>query len=469
MGLPPGPSQPAFVQSVAWLLRPVQVMESCAAKYGDAFTLRWVGYGNLVFLTSPDLIREVFTGDPKVLHAGEGNAIIEPLVGKRSLFILDEDEHLRQRRLLLPAFHGERMQTYATSMRDITDRAINTWSRSRPFSLHHEMSELTLEVIVRTVFGIEEAEQLRDILVTLHRLLDFIGSRASDFLTLLPSQDVQRFVQVDLGPRSPWGSFLRVRKAVDDALYAEIARRRASGQRGSSVLSLLLDARDENGQPMTDLELRDELMTLLLAGHETTAAALAWAFENILANPTIEARCMRELREHAPDGLLTHAQLAKMTYIDAVAKEALRLRPILQIVARRLKAPLRVGPWDLPTDTVVAPCTYLTQRRPEIFPEPDRFDPDRFIDGKPTPYQFLPFGGGIRRCIGASFALYQMKVVIATVLARTKLRLVGKPGGVKRRTVTLVPASGTKVEVLHVATRMADAPREATAPPSPSA
>lgn len=464
MALPPGPALPAIAQSALWLARPISVMESCSVRYGDTFTLNWIGTGKIVFVSAPDLIKEIFTGDPKVLHAGEGNSIVEPLLGKSSLFVLDEDAHLRQRRLLLPPFHGERMQTYARVMRDITDRAIDAWPRSRPFSLHHEMQEITLEVIVRTVFGIEEQEPLRNLLGTLRRLLEFIGSRASDFLTFLPSQEAQRFVQLDLGPRSPWGNFLRLRRAVDDAIYAEIRRRRDAGVRGPSVLSLLLDARDERGQAMTDAELRDELMTLLVAGHETTAAGLAWGFENVLRDAAIEARMREEIEAASPDGLLASAQLAQMAYVDAVMKEALRLRPILQIVARRLKAPLRIGSWDLPAETVVAPCVYLTHRRADLYPNPERFDPARFVDAKPSPYAFLPFGGGIRKCIGAAFALYQMKVVTAAVLARTRLRLVERPRGATRRTVTLVPKGGTKVVAEAITPR-----RGERSPPPPGA
>jgi cytochrome P450 len=465
MSLPPGPALPAFVQSLQWLAKPVSVMESCAARYGDVFTLNWLGTGRIVFISSPPLIKEIFTGDPSVLHGGEGNSIVEPLLGKMSLFVLDGDAHLRQRRLLLPPFHGERMQAYAAVMRDVADRAIDRWARGDSFSLHHEMQEVTLEVIIRTVFGVgmgPRDSSLGPMLDVLHPLLDFVGSRATDLFTLLPTEEAQRFVRVDLGPWSPWGRFLRLRRALDDAIYAEVNRRRETGVRDASVMSLLLDARDEAGNPMSDVELRDELVTLLIAGHETTAAGLAWAFDNILANPDVTARVEKELAEVAPDGELTVEQLGRLAYVDAVAKEALRLRPILQIVARRQKAPLRVGTWDLPEGTVVAPCIYLTHRRPDLYPDPERFDPTRFLDAKASPYAFLPFGGGIRKCIGAAFALYQMKVVIAAVMSRAKLRLVAPSERAARRTVTLVPARRTKVVLESVRERRRRA-REAVA------
>lgn len=452
MALPPGPRSPAFIQSLAWLIRPIEVMESSAARYGEAFTLRWLGTGPIVFVSAPDLVREVFTGDPDVLRAGAGNAIVEPLLGKASLFVLDGEPHARQRKLLMPPLHGERMHAYAGVMRDVTDRSIDRWA-GRAISLHEEMQEITLEVIVRTVFGVEEQDSLSNMLRVLRPLLDFVGSRASDLFTLLPSEDARRRLQVDLGPLSPWGRFLRLRREVDRAIHDEIARRRRTGTADSSILSLLLSARDDAGRPMTDEELRDELMTLLVAGHETTAAGLAWAFASILADKSVEQTLRDELARAAPTSRLSGDELARLPYIDAVCKEALRLRPILQIVARRLTAPLRLGPWDLPSDTVVAPCIHLVHRRADLYPDPTRFDPTRFLAGKPGPYSFLPFGGGMRRCIGAAFALYQMKVVLAAVLTRCNLRLVERARRVTRRTVTLVPAGGVRAVVESVRAR----------------
>ena len=294
MAFPPGPSLPAVVQSTLWLTRPIATIEACARKYGDAFTLTWIGTGKIVFLSDPAAIKDVFTGDPTALHAGEGNAVVEPVLGKNSLFVLDRAEHLRQRRLLLPPFHGERMQAYGDVMLAATDRALASWKVGRELRIHPEMQEITLEVILRAVFGVER-EGLDQLSKVLHGLLDFFNSRAADMFTFLPTKEAARHVQIDLGPWSPWGRFLRLLGNADRAIYDEIARRRTTGARGADVLSMMLDARDAEGGAMSDAELRDELMTLLVAGHETTAGALAWAFEHILSNPHVEKRLQEEL------------------------------------------------------------------------------------------------------------------------------------------------------------------------------
>src|SRR5262249_25901303 len=304
-----------------------------------------------------------------------------------------------------------RMQAYGEVMRDITAAVVDGWPVGRSFPIHREMQRVTLEVILRTVFGVDEGPRL----TRLRDLLTTLLERATKPYALL--------LQVDLGPWSPWGRLVRIGREVDEMLFAEIARRRAGRSNGrTDVLSTLVEARDEQGQPMTDQELRDEMFTLLVAGHETTATSLAWAFHRLLANPRTLERAREELGRVAGGGPLEPSQVASLEYLDAVAKETLRLNPILPVVGRRLAVPMRIAGRDLPAGVLATPCIYLAHRRPEFWPNPARFDPDRFIGLRPSPYAFLPFGGGIRRCLGMAFALYEMKVVLAEVLRRVTLR-----------------------------------------------
>jgi cytochrome P450 len=289
------------------------------------------------------------------------------------------------------------------------------------------MQQITLDVIFRTVFGFDDSPALAPLRDRLTRLVGSIASPAT----------LMSFMQWDLGPRSPWGRYVRLRRETHELLGAAIdARRRGDGS-GNDVLSILLLARDEDGQPMSDAELRDQMITLLLAGHETTATALAWTFQHLFENPEIFARMRAALRDGNGDEL-----------VDSAAKEALRLTPIVPEVGRMLDAPTRIGDWDLPAGVVVAPSIYLAHRRPERWPEPERFDPDRFLDSRPTPYEFFPFGGGVRRCLGMAFALYEMRIVLSTILSRVELRA-AKPGPARivRRSITLAPDGGVPVVV----------------------
>lgn len=438
--LPTATRVPRVAQVALWVTRPFAFLDHCARRHGDAFTMQFPGMPPQVVFSSPAAIRQVFTGDPEVLHAGEGNAFLQPVLGSHSLLLLDRAAHLRQRRLLLPAFHGERMQSYATVMRDVTDAAVDRWALDRPFALAPELQAITLEVIVRTVFGIEQGPRLADF----SRLLATFADSGNSPMLFTPP------LQVDLGPRSPWGRVARTIREVDDALRAEVARRRAEGTAGrGDVLSMMLEARDEHGDPMTDAELRDELVTLLMAGHETTATSLGWALAEILAHPEVAARIDAELRAVVGDGPLEPAQVAQLPYLDATVREVLRLRPILPVVARVLKAPMEIGGYALPAGVMVMPCIYLTHRRPELYPEPEALRPERFLGARVDPYAWLPFGGGTRRCIGMAFALYEMKVVLATILRRARLSLArGYVARVARRGITLAPSKGAPV-VMH--------------------
>jgi cytochrome P450 len=427
MALPPGPRSPAPVQTVRWALRPVPFMEACRRRYGEVFTVRLVALGPVVFLADPAAVREVFTGDGTRFEAGEGNRILEPVVGSRSVLLLDGREHLRQRRLLLPPFHGERLRAYAGLVREAAERDLASWPLGRPFPLRERMQAITLQIIAHAVFGVEPARgaQLR---AALRGMLDVTGRSA--VVAMVPA------LQRDFGPWSPWARFRRARGAVDALVYAEIARRRAEPP-GPDVLSLLLEATDEDGQKLSDEEVRDELVTLLVAGHETTATALAWAFERLLRHPAAMAR----LRDEVGRG--------EEAYLEAVVKETLRLRSVLSIVVRRLVEPTELAGHALPAGARVAPCLHLVHRSPRLHPEPTRFRPERFLDGGPEPYTWIPFGGGTRRCLGAGFALLEMREVLRAVVLQADLRP-ALPGseGTRRRGVTLSPA-GDALAVLE--------------------
>lgn len=435
--LPPGPRLPAIVQALHLALRPTAYLTACQRRYGDVFTFRFPGAPPIVAVAHPDAVKQVFTGGTDELHAGESNAQLGPLLGWRSLLLLDGERHLEERRLLMPPFHGERMQAYADVMRDVTERAIARWPHGRPFRFHDEMQAITLDVILRAVFGYDdgaEQEVLRD-------RLRALVSIAANPLWLVP------MLRWRLGGLSPWARLVAARRDVERILIAEFARRRARPHaERNDVLSLLLDARYEDGRAMTDDELVDEMITLLLAGHETTATALAWTMHHVLRQPPVLRRIRDELDDVLAGRPLAAEHLPRLAYLDAVIKEGLRLDPVLDDVGRLLKQPMTIAGWQLPAGVAVAPQIALVHRRADLWSEPERFAPERFLDARTNPYTFFPFGGGVRRCLGMAFALYEMKVVLACVFARTELRLVlDRPVRAKRRAITLVPADGVRV------------------------
>jgi cytochrome P450 len=431
-GLPDGPPGSAARHLYHWIARPIPWMEELARAHGSAFTIRLPWQGDVVFFSDPDAIKEIFTGPSDVLHAGEANVILEPILGTSSLLCLDGARHLRERRLLMPPLHGERMQAYGDAMREITEASMARWPTGRPFPIHPEMQGITLDVIMRAVFGVGDSAAA----ASLRGLLVEMLTKASNPLLLLPP------LQYDLGPLTPWGGLAGIMRDVDELLFAEMRARRADPDESrEDVLSLLLHARDEDGQPMTDQELRDEMMTLLLAGHETTATSLAWAFYRLAIHPEIQARAREEVDRVLGDGPIDPKRVGELEHVDAIVRETMRLNPIIPIVGRKLKAPMRIGGYDLDRGVMAAPCIYLTHRRPDIWPDPLRFDPERFVGKKISPYAWLPFGGGVRRCIGMAFALYEMKVVLATVLSRFDVaRAPGERTHVVRRSISFAPS-----------------------------
>jgi cytochrome P450 len=430
--LPPGPKRPSPIQLWEWISRPITFLERCSRLYGEMFTVRFP-IGTIVFISDPEPIKEIFTGDPDVLHAGEANATpLEPLMGKNSVLLLDGPEHMRQRKLMLPSFHGERMQRYGDLMREIAEDEIKSWPVGTSFALRPRTQAITLEIIMRAVFGIEDAERLATLRDRLGRLLDIgMQPRALASIVIPP-------LRRTIG-RRVWERFQRLRAEVDEVLYDEIRRRRTMPDiaERDDVLSILLQARDEQGKPLMDIELRDELITLLVAGHETTATTLAWAFDLLLRHPRELDRLQTEIREGESS-----------EYLDAVIKETLRIRPVVPGVVRKLTAPLELNGYRFPAGMRLAPNIYLTHRNPDVYPEPERFRPERFLEQPADTYSWIPFGGGIRRCLGASFALYELKVVIPTIIRNVTLRAVGdRPERIRRRAITFVPARDAMVRV----------------------
>jgi cytochrome P450 family 135 len=399
-------------------------MERCAARYGDTFTLRLAGERPWVMVSHPDAVKEVFTGPPELLHAGEGNRILLPVVGANSVLLLDDDAHREQRRLLMPPFRGNQLASYADTMTAVAQAEIARWPRGKPVRLHPRMQALTLEVILRAVFGLSEGTRLDQLRAELVQTLTAISGTAGQLLMVL-------------GPRRVRATLTRkLFRRVDRLLYAEIDERRAADHlddRGD-VLSILLQARHEDGRPMSDVEIRDELVTLLVAGHDTTATALSWVVERLVRHPDHQARLTEEI----------HA--GEQQFCDAVVKETLRLRPVLSLVARRLKAPMEIGGVRLPTGVTVVPSIYLMHRRPDIYPDPERFRPERFVEQRAGTYTWIPFGGGVRRCLGAAFAEYEMRIVLSTLFASCTVRPGNeRPESMRRRGITHVPGRGATV------------------------
>lgn len=426
-GLPPRIRMPTPLQTVGYLSRPFPFLERARAKYGDTFRMN-LGRDVFVVLTDPADVKQVFTGDPAIYHAGISNIILLPFLGSKSVLLIDGAQHLSQRRLLLPPFHGDKMRRHVDLMREVAERDVAAWPRGVPFRAHPLMQGVTLEVIMRIVFGVDEGDPLLAQLRTnLRTFLDAsVDGRVMRKLMLYGpvKADAKRIFAKVLDPM--------------DATIAQViaqAKRRDDLDERDDVLSMLLLARHEDGTPMDDTELRDELVTLLVAGHETTATALAWALERLTRHPEALDRLTTEVREGDSE-----------EYVDAVIRETLRLRPVIPFVGRMLQQPQTIGGWDLPAGARVAPSIHLMHRRPDIYPDPAAFRPERWLGVRPNPYTFLPFGGGIRRCLGASFAETEMRAVLAAIVGSVRLRpAVPESERVGRRVITLVPGRGAEI------------------------
>jgi cytochrome P450 family 135 len=427
-GLPPGPRMPRAAQTAIWSRRAQWMLEQCRARFGDMFTLRIAYEGTWVMVSDPEAIKQVFTGDPRVFHAGEGNQILRPILGENSVLVLDERAHIGQRKLLLPPFHGERMQGYGQTMAEIAAREIESWPTGTPYKLRPRMQAITLEIILETVFGLHGGERMDALRVALRDFLNLTTNPQMLVPLILAGPDrIRRF---------PF--FRRRIDRVDELLHREIGERRAAGDLAErdDILSMLVAARHEDGSAMTDAEMRDELLTLLVAGHETTATALSWAMERLVRHP----EKLERLRDEALAGS------GSEEYLTATIQETLRLRPVIVLVIRRLTEPVEIGGYELPAGASVTPCIHLVHRNPEIYPEPERFLPERFLDNPPGTYTWIPFGGGVRRCLGASFAQFEMAVVLRELVKRRDARPVDPaPERPFRRAITETPRHDAEV------------------------
>jgi len=400
MSLAPGPRMPSALQALGWAKRPYPFMKRCRERYGDTFTLRILHSGTWVFLCDPVDVKRVFTTPAAELGVELANPLLLPVLGPRSVMLLEEPEHMPRRRLMLPPFHGRRMGTDAEMMAEVTRSEIGRWPVGEPFELWPRMQRITQEVIVRSVFGRDEAGRLGPLRELLHRLTATLNDPGR--LSMLAA----------LGPgwfaRS--GRFRAAMEPVEAALLEEVDRRRRAGPNGhKDIVSILIDARYEDDSPLSDRDMRDELMTLLTDG--PTSSSLAWVFERLLRHPEKLERLREEVLAGEED-----------TYMDAVVKETLRLCPPVPVVVRRLLEPLELGGHELPAGTTVAPCVYLIHRREDVYPQPRRFLPERFLEQAPGTYTWIPFGGGTRRCLAASYAELEMKRVLRTVLSEVDLR-----------------------------------------------
>jgi cytochrome P450 len=423
MQLPSGPTQPPIVQTLQWLLRPISFLESCRRRFGDTFSVRFLGFQTpMVMLSDPEAIRALYANSEHGLPPGRTLAL-RPILGARSLLLLEGRDHLARRRLMLPPFHGERMRAYEETVRDIVARDVATWPEGEPFALHPRMQGVTLEVILRAVFGVTDEARRERLAGLLGGLLADTASARLQFGVLLS----RRF-----GGPDPLAPLQARRGEIDTLLDVEIAERRADPR--EDILSMLVGARFEGGAPLDDAEIRDQLMTLLLAGHETTATGLAWTFDLLVRHPAVLERLVSAIDAGEP------------AYVRAVVAESLRLRPVVPLAGRRLAAPLAIDGYELPAGTDVTPAIWLAHTRADRYPEPFAFRPERFLDGAPSTFAWIPFGGGVRRCIGAAFAEMEMRVALAEILQRKTVGAVsGSAERVARRNVTFSPAGGTRL------------------------
>ena len=429
--LPPGPDSRPAVQILNWIYRPIEFMERCRERYGSAFSVSFPGFETpMVMISDPEHVAALYKERRNGLPPGRTTSL-EPILGSRSILLLEGDEHLARRKLMLPPFHGERMRAYEEQIDAIVEREIDSWPLGGEFRLHPRMQSVTLEAILNAVFGVSEEARLAKLRPLLGRLLDETSG---------PGLQIRFILSQRVGwIKDPLTELRRSLAAVDELLLAEAAERHADPDLESrtDILSMLVAARFEDGEPMSDAELRDQLMTLLLAGHETTATALAWAFDLLLRHPDKLDR----LRQEILDG-------ESEEYLRATIAEVLRLRPVVPLAGRRLAEPLSAPGLELPAGADVTPAIWLTHTDPKTYPDPHAFKPERFLERAPETYAWIPFGGGVRRCLGATFAEFEMRIALRAIVTRCDFEPVRSGAeGIKRRNVTFSPKHGTPVRL----------------------
>ncbi|MEA5582391.1 cytochrome P450 [Nodularia harveyana UHCC-0300] len=435
---------PYFLQQLQWVADPVGYMEKAVQQYPDIFTANVVGFGNnLVFVNDSQGIQEILTNDRKKFFAsGEKNKILQPLIGDYSVMMLDGDRHRKRRQLVMPSFHGDRMRSYSQAITDITAKVWSQLPHNQSFTARDVTQDITLQVMLQTVFGVYAGERHQQLKAQLQRIADVFRSPLTSSLLFFPS------LQKNLGAWSPWGKFLRDRQELDNLIYAEIAERRQQNfENRVDILSLLMSATDEAGHPMTDQELRDELMTLLFAGYETTATSMAWGLYLIHKHPEVREKLLEELDSlgDSPDPM----SIFRLPYLTAVCNEILRIYPVAMLTFPRIvKEPMELLGYSLKPGTAVCGCIYLTHQREDLYSEPKKFKPERFLERQFSPYEFIPFGGGVRRCMGEALAVFELKIVLAKIISSYQLALVDdQPEVPRRRGVTLAPGRGVTMVI----------------------
>ncbi len=443
--LPPSVNTPNFLQLWRWIITPLEFLHEYERECGDIFTVSMTGgFEGAVFISNPQAIQQLLTSDTKQFSApGEINQILRPFLGSNGTILLDGREHRQRRQLLMPQFHGDKVRVYTDLMRKITRETIAQWQVGETTIVREEMQSISLSIILQTVFGLYRGDRYDAIRAKLIEVLSLVESPLSSGLLFFPA------LQMDLGGWSPWGKFVRNREELDRLIYAEIAERRAENNLDrSDILSLLINSRDADGNGMSDVELRDELMTLLFAGHETTATALSWAIYWTHYLPEVKEKVLAEIATVDPDAdALT---ISKLPYLSAICSETLRIYPVGMLTFPRMtQEPISLQGYEIPANTVVVGCIYLAHHREDIYPEPESFKPERFLNRQFSPYEYFPFGGGSRRCIGMALAQLELKLVLFEVLANCQLQLTGDlPVTPARRGVTLGPKGGVMAKVL---------------------
>jgi cytochrome P450 len=429
--LPPGPRLPQTVMAVGMWNRPLASLERLRERYSTPFTIKLPTAPPYVFFADPDELEQIFRAPPDVLHPGEGASVIEPFLGVYSVILLDEGPHLEQRKVLLPTTHGHKMARLADLIEEVVANDIAHWPRGSVIELQTHINRLALEVMLRAVFGFDEGERLEALRERFDARREF-ADRPISLLAPPPGTRLRAFVE----NHGPFKAYMRVKEQAD-ALLAELIRERRNDHAGrDDVLSILLDARHDDGSPMSDDEIRDELITMLVAGHETTASTLGWLFEALARHPDVAQRVREEIDSGDGDD-----------YLTAVINETMRRRPVLPHAEPRLvKKPIEIGGYTYPPGVALQCCVYLVHHDPKIYPDPYAFRPERFIEKPPGTYTFIPFGGGRRRCVGASFAMLELKIMVRSVVEACEIQAVGdRPERPRRRSITITAEKGVQV------------------------
>jgi cytochrome P450 len=442
--LPPGPSSPAVWQLLRYTHSPLPYLEASARRFGDQFTFQMAGYPPLVLLSSPETVREVLRGDPQVLHSGEGNEFLNEIVGRNSVLVLDDEPHQRQRRILMPPLKGERMRSFFNAMQAATFEKMKSWAPGQTVSMLEPMQDITLQVMLKVVLGLSDPAQLVEFAVKVRRVLQLVRGRYGLILVkILPFKKIQK---------TRWLPFDQRMRELNALLYAliEDGRRRPAEARGENILADLLAATHQDGQPLSDEEVRDAVVTLIFAGHDTTSIALAWFLEQVIPRSDVVEQIDAELKRVTGGDPPKADQLTQLTYLDAVIRESLRIRTLFPFVVRLTKAPFTVAGREFPPGVLLCPCIHLVHHREDLYPEPDRFRPERFLERSYSGHEWFPFGGGNRICLGMAFAIYEMKVVLSTLLATRRLaRPPGSRSVAVRQGLALAPHDYVPMTILN--------------------